>query len=56
MKKSTFRIIAGITTIVAGGLVTVSNLLGWPAAVSGIIVAVSGMIDEICSLFIKEQE
>jgi len=58
MSKKTFQIISGITTAVATAAVAILNIpaLGVPHAAlwSGIIVAVSGCIDEICSLFIKE--
>lgn len=58
MKKSTFRIISGITTIVATAAVTIVTVLvpQNSAVISGIVVAVAGAIDEVCTLFIKEVE
>ena len=58
MTQKSFRIISGITTAVATAGVTVVNVLALPnsAIISSIIVAVSGCIDEICTLFIKAEE
>lgn len=56
MSKVTFRIISGITTIVAGAAVTIVTAIGCPNAsiVNACIIATAGAIDEVCSLFIKE--
>lgn len=58
MSKKTFQIISGVTTALATAAVSILNIpaLGVPNAAlwSGIVVAVAGCIDEVCSLFIKE--
>lgn len=56
MSMKTLRIVSGITTAVAAAAVSIVTLLGVPnqAAVTGIIVAVAGAVDEVCSLFVKE--
>ena len=56
MSKKTFRIISGITTAVATAAVTIINLLQLPsgALISGITVAVAGLVDEVCTLFIND--
>ena len=56
MSKKTFQIISGITTIIGTAAVSIVNLLNTPKAalISGIIVALTGCIDEICTLFIND--
>ena len=58
MSKKTFRIISGITTAVAAAGVTIANLLGVSngPVVSGVIVALAGCVDEICTLFIESDK
>ena len=55
MSIKTLRIIAGITTIVAGAAAAIVTTIGCPnaALINGVIVVVAGAIDEICSLFIN---
>ena len=57
MSKKTFQIISGITTIVGTAAVSIVGLFQFPKAalISGIIVAVTGCIDEICTLFINDE-
>lgn len=58
MKASTFRIISGVTTALATAGVAIVNLSEIPnaALVSGIIVAIAGCVDEVCTLFIKNKK
>jgi len=58
MKASTFRIISGVTTALATAGVAIVNLseVSNAALISGIIVAVAGCVDEICTLFIKNKK
>ena len=57
MNKKVFQIISAVTTALATAGVAVVNILAVPnaALISGIIVAVSGCIDEACTLFIKNE-
>lgn len=56
MSKITFRIISGITTIIGGAGVAIVTALNVPntAVINTIVVTVVGAIDELCTLFIKE--
>lgn len=56
MSIKTFRIISGITTAVSVAACTIVKILNTPKStlVCGIIVAVAGLVDEVCTLFIND--
>lgn len=58
MNKKAFRIISGITTILASTGVAIVTALDVPnaAVINSIVVVVAGAIDEICTLLMKEVE
>lgn len=56
MSKKTFRIISAVTTAVAAATVAILQILEVPncALWQSVTVTVSGLIDEICTIFIND--